>query len=204
MPGVTSLLKLLAGTWVLLPRVYGYEVGAPLEKCDDMRPLHYGADFKSAAKSSPFTLTANQYVYALHESPYIQVTISNKPNAPVLFKGFMLQARNENGTNIGWFSVHPKSNLKLLNCRGMEDTAVTHTLKISKDGVSKVEAIWIAPDDPAGNITFVATVVQHKLLVYEHLHSDPVVWEESGAKSFSFSGLFVVVCVVMATVLKKN
>ncbi|KAL8589372.1 hypothetical protein ACOMHN_021524 [Nucella lapillus] len=197
------LLTVVAAVMVVVTGVRGYGKGAPVEQCDQMKPGHYGADYRPATQDSPFAINASRYVYGANEPSNITVTIltqANDTHPP--FRGFMLQARNGSGTPTGTFSVHPDSSLQLIPCGGHNDTAVTHTLTFSQAGAREAQAVWTPPGVPAGNVTFVATVVQHVTLVYMDVRSHPVVFSDSGGVQLpSLSGFCLFVCCLMPAVL---
>ena len=99
----------------------------------------------------------------------ITVTVQTKADEPqdTTFAGLMLQARNTTGTRVGNFSVSGEK-LQLLACGGVENTAVTHTSQLLT--TTSISASWTAPtNETAGNVTFVATVVQRQMVIYEEL-----------------------------------
>ena len=97
------------------------------------------------------------------------MTVRVKADSPLgtTFAGLMLQARNATGARVGNFSVSGQK-LQPLACGGVADTAVTHTSELQT--ATSITATWTAPtDELTGNVTFVATVVQRLLVIYEKL-----------------------------------
>ena len=75
------------------------------------------------------------------------------------FKGFLVQARNEDGQIVGRFETKDE-NVKLMDCDAIEHSTITHKNAELKQ---KIEATWISPLNssmPESGVRFHYTIVE--------------------------------------------
>ncbi|XP_055626075.1 putative ferric-chelate reductase 1 homolog isoform X2 [Toxorhynchites rutilus septentrionalis] len=165
---IAVVLGVLIGPSITLPN------GAPESVCDTMLPFH-GGGIPPLTTASPFRITPVTSVIA--SGQMLQVEIESFP-ASVVFKGFMIQARNRFPPNqvLGQFELTDEGAIKLINCGGEGNTA-THTNTAHKKDLALE---WIAPADFKGEIVFNATIAQDYDKFWVGIESTPVKIVESG------------------------
>ncbi|XP_063408776.1 putative ferric-chelate reductase 1 [Mytilus trossulus] len=165
--------------------VYGTSQGALPKACDNMTPHHYGV--KGQTGAAPFRLTVDKTEYRGEETIIVKLSkTSNKT-----FKGFLIQARNEDGKKIEGFRLSAQS--KFLQCDSPNDT-VTHTEASAKQSYI---AEFIAPSTSQGNIAIFATVVHNFETYWVRIQSDLIIDRvTSGASSTFLPNTLAVVTVV--------
>ncbi|XP_014245063.1 putative ferric-chelate reductase 1 homolog [Cimex lectularius] len=144
--------------------VSSYKSGAPVSMCASMTPSHAGVTPQKT--SSPYKLVVSK----TEDETYI-VDIQGSR-----FAGFLIQARKNISVpeSVGTFTTYPDY-VKTLNCNGINN-AITHTHNKLKDGV---EAEWEAPEDFAGQVTFIGTVVANYTTFWTNVLSSPIEVEGS-------------------------
>ncbi|XDV27138.1 hypothetical protein PO909_030719, partial [Leuciscus waleckii] len=155
--------------------------------CMSMTPGH-GTNLGSTLEP-PYTVTSDASSYT--DGQVITVTLQANNTG---FKGFLLQARNENGP-VGTFTV-VGSNAQLLTC-GTEGSSVSHT---SKDVKSTIVAQWKAPNSNNTDIHFRATFVQNVSLFWVGVQSDSVRFLATNPPNVTVSPPNVTVSTTNATV----
>ncbi|XP_062543328.1 putative ferric-chelate reductase 1 homolog isoform X2 [Armigeres subalbatus] len=162
------VLSVLIGPIITLPN------GAPESVCDTMLPFH-GGGIPPLTTASPFRITPVTSVVGSGQE--LQIEIESFP-ANVVFKGFMIQARNRFPPNevLGQFELTDESAVKLINCAGESNTA-THTNTNTKKDLALE---WIAPSNFKGEVVFNATIAQEYDKFWVGLVSTPVKIVESG------------------------
>ncbi|KAK2901112.1 hypothetical protein Q8A67_009227 [Cirrhinus molitorella] len=141
--------------------VTAFSNGVVTQACSSMTPSH-----RSNAPSMlvpPYTVTTDVSNYT--EGQMITVTLQANATA---FRGFLLQARNQNGP-VGTFTVMGNDS-QLLTCT-TEGSTVSHTSSVNK---STIVAQWKAPNTNNADIQFRATFVQNFSLYWVGVESVPV------------------------------
>uniref|UniRef100_A0A3B3S1C4 Wu:fj05g07 n=1 Tax=Paramormyrops kingsleyae TaxID=1676925 RepID=A0A3B3S1C4_9TELE len=156
---------LLTIVWTLRA-VGGFSSGKVQNSCNTMEPQHKTTGQTSQA---PFSISVHPTTF--RKGDVIAVTLQAGPNP---FKGFLLQARRVGQTKpLGTFTVR-KSDAQLLNCSGLNNSAVSHTSASLKTSVT---ALWTAPvTGNLGNITFSATFVQTEKVYWTQVKSSVVIY----------------------------
>ncbi|XP_063409701.1 putative ferric-chelate reductase 1 [Mytilus trossulus] len=142
--------------------VHGTSQGALDSSCKTMVPLHQASP---QTGTFPFQITLDKTSY--NGSDVIAVTLSK--NSTNQFKGYLIQARNQDGTKIPGFALIPNS--KFLQCDNPTD-AVTHTEASGKDSVT---FNFTAPANSRGNITIFATAVESKNTFWVKIPSETII-----------------------------
>ncbi|XP_055528537.1 putative ferric-chelate reductase 1 homolog isoform X2 [Wyeomyia smithii] len=178
-----SLLSLVLVLSVLISPSITLPNGAPESVCSTMLPFH-GGGIPPLTTTSPFRITPVTSVVG--SGQVLQVEIESFP-ANVVFKGFMLQARNRFPPYqvVGHFELVDESAIKLINCGGESNTA-THTNTQPK---KELTLEWIAPTDFKGEIVFNGTIAQDYDKFWVGLQSTPVKIVESGQSPTSVVGI---------------
>jgi len=111
LPIATSLLLMFALTW--LHPTESYPMGAPPATCSAMSPKHQNVSPQQS--SPPFTLSAGK----LSVAPGSTLNLMLKSTSGAPFKGFLLQARQPEGSDsaIGQFTALPNLT-KTITCAG--------------------------------------------------------------------------------------
>ncbi|XP_056408732.1 putative ferric-chelate reductase 1 [Hyla sarda] len=170
-----SLWSSVFAVWflsVVCSPVTGYPDGRVTSACDSMTPQH-GHHPQSGALHK---ISVDRSVYSPGDR--IRVTLSGSR-----FSGFLLQARDADhldGDAVGSFSLIDEGISQLLQCGGVQDSAVSQTNKRRKEEVS---VYWLAPHQGPLHIQFLATVVE-KYAVYWVKIPGPVI-SQSGAPLLS-------------------
>lgn len=174
---IALVLSVLIGPIITLPN------GAPVSVCDTMLPFH-GGGIPPLTTTSPFRITPVTSVVGSGQE--LQVEIESFP-ANVVFKGFMIQARNRFPPNevLGQFELTDESAVKLINCGGEANTA-THTNTQTKKDLALE---WIAPAGFKGEVVFNATIAQDYDKFWVGIESTPVKVVESGQSPPSVVGI---------------
>ncbi|XP_058458577.1 putative ferric-chelate reductase 1 homolog isoform X2 [Malaya genurostris] len=174
---LSLVLSLLISPSITLPN------GAPENVCNSMLPFH-GGGIPPLQTTSPFRITPVTSVVG--SGQVLNIDIESFP-ANVVFKGFMLQARNRFPPNqvVGHFELTDESAVKLINCGG-ERTTATHTNTQPKKDLTLE---WIAPADFKGEIVFNGTIAQDYDKFWVGLVSAPVKVVESGQNPTSVVGI---------------
>lgn len=117
-----------------LHRIDASSTGAPIQSCGDMLPQH--PPFTPQLATPPIEVIASSFIQS---GDAIQVIIRGVNNFQ--FRGFFIQARNtDDNVPIGRFS--PSTDVNIVNCFGMIQSAATHTNNLLK---SEVVMEWEAP-----------------------------------------------------------
>lgn len=126
--------------------------------CSDMTPGHGGT---SQTSEPPYTITTPATCYTPGQA--VTVTLSGNDNSQ--FRGFFLQARkpDNNMASYGTFDVNGNSAAQTLDCFAQNQNAVGHN---SGDDKSTSSFQWTSPSDLTGDVEFVATVVQTRLIYW--------------------------------------
>lgn len=174
---IALVLSVLIGPIITLPN------GAPTSVCNTMLPFH-GGGIPPLTTTSPFRITPVTSVVGSGQE--LQVEIESFP-ANVVFKGFMIQARNRFPPNevLGQFELTDESAVKLINCDGTANTA-THTNTQPKKDLALE---WIAPAGFKGEVVFNATIAQDYDKFWVGIESTPVKVVESGQSPPSVVGI---------------
>lgn len=143
--------------------VHGTSGGALNGACNNMIPQHSGNSAQTSAP--PFQITLDKTMYAGGDV----ITVNLSRTATNQFKGFFIQARNQDGTKIPGFALIQNS--KFLQCDTPND-AVTHTEASPKDSVTFQ---FTAPATSRGNITIVATAVESFNTFWVRIPSETIV-----------------------------
>ncbi|XP_053677551.1 putative ferric-chelate reductase 1 homolog [Anopheles nili] len=132
----------------------GLPNGAPTSVCDTMLPFH-GGGIPPLTTKTPFLVTPQSTVIGSGQT--LKLDIESFP-ANIVFKGYMIQARQANPPNavVGQFISTDEAAIKLIDCQGKEDTA-THTSTSPKQ---ELTLEWTAPEDFVGDVIFNATIAQ--------------------------------------------
>lgn len=168
LPFSTSvLLIVMALTW--LHTTESYPSGAPSSTCSTLAPKHQNV--ASQQSSPPFAVTAGKLSVA--PGSKLKLMLTSTTGTP--FKGFLLQARQPDGSDaaIGQFSALPNLTKTLTCAGGYQNTpnTVTHA-DPSERGSLQFE--WEAPDYYEGPVVFVATVVQDFSTFWEGVKSEHI------------------------------
>ncbi|XP_055603210.1 putative ferric-chelate reductase 1 homolog isoform X2 [Uranotaenia lowii] len=168
MLSVVVVLSALITPSITLPN------GAPTSVCNTLLPFH-GGGIPPLTTTSPFRITPVTSV--IGSGQVLQVEIESFP-ASVVFKGFMVQARNRQAPNqvLGRFELTDEDAIKLINCGGQDDTATHTNTKTKKD----LALEWIAPSDFTGEIVFNGTIAQDYDKFWVGIESSPVKIVASG------------------------
>ncbi|CAG2243382.1 unnamed protein product [Mytilus edulis] len=142
--------------------VHGTSQGALKDACDSMVPVHQA---NPQTGTLPFQITLDKTSY--NGSDVVAVTLVK--NSTNQFKGYLIQAINQDGTKIPGFELIQNS--KFLQCDNPND-AVTHTEASGKDSVT---FNFTAPATSRGNITIFATAVESKNIFWVKIPSETIV-----------------------------
>ncbi|XP_058125486.1 putative ferric-chelate reductase 1 homolog isoform X1 [Anopheles ziemanni] len=142
--------------------------GAPTSVCDNMLPFH-GGGIPPLTTKTPFTITPQSSVIGSGQT--LKLDIESFP-ANIVFKGYMLQARQVDPPNsiVGHFVSTDTDAIKLIECQGPNDTA-THTSTSQKRDLTLE---WTAPEGFVGDVVFNATIAQDYDKFWVGIPSDPV------------------------------
>jgi hypothetical protein len=126
--------------------------GAPDGTCREMKPHHNGS--QEMETDSPYKI----YVKKVDRSTY-NLVLRNKKDNGTPFKGFILQARDDNyDSPVGEFFLKGSNAIKFMNCSmAFPMSSITHT---NREPKVSVEVDWKAPTGFKGDVVFKATVVQ--------------------------------------------
>ncbi|KAK2147142.1 hypothetical protein LSH36_568g02037 [Paralvinella palmiformis] len=131
--------------FVCHPVCDGYSEGAPVEACTALKPLH---DSEPETRETPYTFTA-YHDFVDDQTPIVNVTILGSDR--VWFKGFLLQARDNNNDLIGEFIDH-RDNSIFVECSEHDPrSSVTQKRAFPKKSVN---FIWKPPVGYTGKVTF--------------------------------------------------
>ncbi|OPL33317.1 hypothetical protein AM593_03219, partial [Mytilus galloprovincialis] len=142
--------------------VHGTSQGALGGSCETMVPVH---QVDPQTGTLPFQITLDKTSY--NGSDVIAVTLQK--NSTKQFKGYLIQARNQDETKIPGFELIQNS--KFLQCDNPND-AVTHNEASDKDSVT---FNFTAPATSRGNIIIFATVVENKNTFWVKIPSETIV-----------------------------
>lgn len=157
--------------------------GAPESVCNTMLPFH-GGGIPPLTTTSPFRITPVTSV--IGSGQVLQVEIESFP-ANLVFKGYMIQARNRFPPNqvLGRFELTDEAAVKLINCGGESNTATHVNTQTKKD----LALEWIAPADFKGEVVFNGTIAQDYDKFWVGIESLPVKIVESGQNPTSVVGI---------------
>lgn len=140
--------------------------GAPTSACDSLLPVH--ASIPPLISNPLFQISLDNEV--IGQSQIMQIEISGVIN-DLTMKGFIIQARDENGQKIGEFMVSPQENLiRAIDC-GSPANTLTHS---STEPKRSVIVDWKAPSNYIGDIIFNSTIAQDYDKFWVGVMSTPV------------------------------
>ncbi|ODM96840.1 putative ferric-chelate reductase 1 [Orchesella cincta] len=163
---MTSIIITLYACIIVLflspDQTVGLKSGAPTDSCVEMSPKHPKSDgpgfYESQTAKSPFAIEIESASLLKGDKQVITLK-SEGDNVDRLFRGFLVQVREANGsTPVGVFYSCPM-NTKPVPCTNGEDiNTLTHT-----DGLQSNEVIleWIPPSS-GGTFQVYATFVENK------------------------------------------
>jgi hypothetical protein len=162
---IPILLTVFIGT--LINPTTGFSASVPPLRSVCMNQLPHHDTYKPQTSEPPFKITTSGTEVMAGES--VLVTLSS--TTPITFKGFYLQAKDENSKPIGSFSPDMIDS-KAHSCGGVRNNAAHHANgKIEK---TRVTITWTSPKDYSGEVTFISTFVQHYVHIWAGVYSDPV------------------------------
>lgn len=123
--------------------------GAPFHACESMDPAHGG---EPQTTPCPFKFLLDKTKVRSNETVVFKI----KAPRDTKFKGFMVQARNEQQTPVGYFELC-SHNIKIISCPGGNRNTATHSYNDDKE---EIDMHWWPPEGYAGKITFYATVAE--------------------------------------------
>ncbi|KAJ7395832.1 hypothetical protein BTVI_151033 [Pitangus sulphuratus] len=141
----TAIIGWACTTLCLVSCAAAFSHGASLSACADMMPRHLRVQLHSP-NSNYVTVHTNMSFYFPGDK--VPVTVRSTRD----YMGFMLQARKVSNNEIAGTFIFMPPGSKLLTCFEDGDT-VTHSDKSLKRNLS---FIWKAPDQPIGDIKFLA------------------------------------------------
>ncbi|XP_027049152.1 uncharacterized protein LOC113676667 [Pocillopora damicornis] len=147
--------------------VFGFSKGPPLSACENKFPHHKRAVAQQGLP--PYNISVSSLLY----NPGDNLTVIISGSQP--FKGFILNAQGTESSiprPVGTFTQIP-SYTASLDCSGDEDT-VGHKNPNPAKNLNSLQFTWMAPEKSAGNISFIATIVQNYSTFWEKV-SSPVV-----------------------------
>ncbi|XP_053549694.1 putative ferric-chelate reductase 1 [Bombina bombina] len=146
----SSLLHIVVLLYILTSyRVTSFSNGKVQAACFTMEPNH---GTRAQTSPAPYNVTVSKTSYTNGER--LTVTLSTNPGE-TSFKGFLIQARDNNNSALGMFEVSG-SDVQTLQCTNAANT-ISHT---SSDLKSSIHVTWVAPDSNVSDIQFRTTVVQ--------------------------------------------
>ncbi|CAH3172489.1 unnamed protein product [Porites evermanni] len=137
-----------------MSQAWGYSSGPPLSKCETVLPVH--DENKPQSGASPYSISVSNSSYTTGGN----LTVTIKGSGSKKFKGFILQARGSDSSvawPIGEFTEIPADGACRV-CFLFQSTAAHKNP--SKTEWSSLQFTWTAPAQSAGNITFIATIVE--------------------------------------------
>ncbi|KAM4722464.1 putative ferric-chelate reductase 1 [Rhinophrynus dorsalis] len=154
--------------FVILPlHIVAFPNGRVEPACSTMIP-HHGVEPQTS--QAPYTLTTSSNTY----SPGQEITVTLSTTG-TQFKGFLIQARTDNGTTpVGSFKVITPD-AQPLTCTTAA-AAVSHT---SNNLKTSIQVIWVAADSNGTDIHFRATVVENKLTFWTNVVSSRLTFSET-------------------------
>lgn len=154
-----------------MSQVWGYSSGPPLSKCETVLPAHSRNEPQSGA--SPYSISVSNSSYTTGES----LTVTIQGSGSKKFKGFILQARGSDSSvawPVGEFTEIPADGAQVLFCAGGDLKSTAAHKNPNKTEWSSLQFTWTAPAQSAGNITFIATIVENFTTFWRKIES-PVV-----------------------------
>jgi len=145
---------------MLIGSVFSYPTNVPEGACVSMTPGHGTSAQKNA---SPYKIEASPKI--VRQGDLVQVVLyGSEP-----FKGFYLQARDQNGTPIGSFTRNDI--VKTHNCGNGEKNAAFHGVRGLKNNL---EIYWTAPKDFTGQVTFTSSFVSEFEKFWTFVRANPI------------------------------
>ena len=136
--------------------VQAYSSGAPKGACLDLTPKH-NFDPQPNPIQPTHQIVTKRDSFGLGEKVELELTVP----APNQFKGFLIQARNQDQEIVGHFETEDP-NVELMDCDAKEHSAITH---VNAQVKQSVKATWIAPTNSSlveTGVKFFYTVVERK------------------------------------------
>ncbi|XP_073228164.1 putative ferric-chelate reductase 1 [Porites lutea] len=140
-----------------MSQAWGYSSGPPLSKCETVLPVH--DENKPQSGASPYSISVSNSSYTTGGN----LTVTIKGSGSKKFKGFILQARGSDSSvawPIGEFTEIPADGAQVLFCAGGDLKSTAAHKNPNKTEWSSLQFTWTAPAQSAGNITFIATIVE--------------------------------------------
>ncbi|KAK3603380.1 hypothetical protein CHS0354_025992 [Potamilus streckersoni] len=148
---MTRNFSTIALLYYCLVVVSTYPTGAPSLACDDMIPAH---EPTMATGHLPFHMTLSSTYY----KPGSIITGSINPDAGHTIKGFLIQARADNGNGALTGEFRPSANKSKTVCGDNAKQSLTHTNNHTK---TMVNFTWLAPTGKTkGDLLFRVTIVE--------------------------------------------
>merc|ERR1712226_157268 len=121
-------------------------------------------------KSVPTTCSVNKESIRAGEN--VTLTVQAKPKRQ--FRGFVIQAIDQNGAPIGEFTFDRSQRTKCLECGNSSCATITHKNAGGKVGVV---ATWTSPNDYDGQVLFRYTVVTSYFEYWVNIYGPSVIVE---------------------------
>ncbi|CAF2552066.1 unnamed protein product [Rotaria sp. Silwood2] len=125
---------------------HSYSSGAPSSACKSMMPQH---GVSSQSCSSSYIIESDKVQYL--KSDTVHITVRGSTNSDT-FRGILLIAKTKTNQNIigTWSALG--SDIRTLNCGGIDNTGITHNSPSDK---SSIEALWYPPSTIIENSTVI-------------------------------------------------
>ncbi|XP_058951957.2 ferric-chelate reductase 1-like [Pocillopora verrucosa] len=178
---VTAQLLLLSVSTVL-----GFSKGPPLSTCESKFPHHKHAPAQQGLP--PYNINVSTLLY----SPGDNLTVTISGSQP--FTGFILNAQGTKGSipwPVGTFTQIPNYTAYFYCSGGNPKNTVGHNNPKPAKNLNSLQFTWMAPEKSAGNISFIATIVQNYSTFWEKVtspvvHGPPVENVTRGTSTESF------------------
>ncbi|ODN05539.1 putative defense protein 3 [Orchesella cincta] len=126
--------------------------------CSKMIPGHGP---RPQTTPSPYEIVLNKQ--SVFGGNNLQVELKGKNGEK--FKGFYIQARDQDGSPIGLFQSPNENESKAHTCFGVKNNAIHHTNRNDKESIT---LYWKAPEAFVGKVKIVATCENYKTLFEKH------------------------------------
>merc|ERR1712080_125359 len=140
----------------VIQSIYALPSGAPNGACNHMKPAHDPFEPESPDNSAAIVKLITSPAEGSAIQPGQTVSVSLEAQGDQGFKGFIIQARDENDNQVGTWSFEGNA-IREMTCNNVEGNSITH--KNSKEK-KEIKAKWQAPNDPnLGSVVFKYSVV---------------------------------------------
>merc|ERR1711976_641071 len=150
----SKMFSTIIVSFLAIQSIHAYSSGAPNSRCFNMEPGH---GYEPLITADPVKLIITNPRKRSNIGPGQIISVSLKATKGRPFKGFMIQARNQDDKPVGSWTFRG-NDIRTMDCPGDDGNSISHNNSNEK---MEIKATWQAPNSFSGSIVFKYTVVMN-------------------------------------------